>query len=114
MTPTQKLNVQQWLAALESNNYRHTKAQLSVEFNDYKNGFCCLGVLCEINKLPHLIDKGYIFPDGYINNAMPSSTWFQETTGLNLDTANDLADINDANETFDCVIEEIKTILANV
>lgn len=106
MTPIQRLNVQHWAAVLRSGAYPKTIRALKNE-----DGYCCLGVLCEINQIPFKAEDGYMFPSGDILFAMPSSEWFEKTTGLPINYADRLAHINDAEETFAAVILEIESFL---
>jgi hypothetical protein len=115
MTPLQRLNVQHWADVLRSGAYPKTIRKLKNE-----DGYCCLGVLCEIQEVPHETEHGYMFPDGSVGYmfpdgsvgySMPTQPWFEETTGLPMNYADRLAHINDAEETFAAVILEIERFL---
>lgn len=108
MTPTQKLNVETWVAALKSGTYPQAKKALKNE-----DGYCCLGVLCEINKVPFIDGSGYQFPNGRTSNGMSSGEWFEEMTGLSFDDAGRLICINDDDDsvTFAHVIADIEAML---
>jgi hypothetical protein len=109
MTPVQKLIVQHWAAALRSGAYSKTKHVLK-----NAEGYCCLGVLCEIHEIPSKNEGGmfcYMFPSGENGSSMPPQSWFEATTGLPQNYADRLAHINDAEETFADVILEIESFL---
>ena len=106
MTPLQRLNVQHWAAVLRSGAYPKTIRTLKNE-----DGYCCLGVLCEIQQIPYKTEDGYMFPDGSVGYSMPTQPWFEATTGLPMNYADRLAHINDAEETFAAVILEIESFL---
>jgi hypothetical protein len=106
MTPVQKLNVQHWAAVLRSGAYPKTKHALK-----NAEGYCCLGVLCEIHEIPFKNEDGYMFSSGENGYSMPPQSWFEATTGLPQNYADRLAHINDAEETFADVILEIESFL---
>lgn len=41
--------VQHWIKALRSGKYKQAKSQLKANSGTPKEGFCCLGVLCDLN-----------------------------------------------------------------
>ena len=49
----QKANLKKWIKALRSGKYKQTKDTLC---NDKRNSFCCLGVLCDVLKIPYTVD----------------------------------------------------------
>lgn len=57
-----KKNVKKWIAALRSGEYEQTRGALNDE-----NGFCCLGVACDLfipkNKLEYQETSPFIFGD---------------------------------------------------
>lgn len=120
MTPEQKKNVENWIAALESGEYPKGKNWLNSGGN-----FCCLGVLCELQNVPKkkaAVECGnltsetvaYVFSDNdtYIYASTVSKDFFEEKTGLAWHLIGELADKNDRTETFKEVIEIIKGAVA--
>lgn len=58
---TKKLN--QWITALRSGEYKQGKGYLKVD-----NEYCCLGVYCDVNKIPHDQDACYP-PDAVVSKS---------------------------------------------
>lgn len=74
-----------WIAALRSGEYKQTKGHLHDE-----NGYCCLGVLCEVTQPEDW--NGFHF-DGY-----PNGEEFREFFGLNPREETVLIHMNDGFE----------------
>lgn len=94
---------ERWVAALRSGEYKQTREYLCDE-----QGWCCLGVLC------NLVDKNkwisspedcetyaleYDFGDSRLNHEFPDEDWLVDI-GLIPSLARDLAYKNDNYETF--------------
>lgn len=102
-----------WLAALRSGKYRQTTESLNDE-----NGYCCLGVLCEvaienglkINKETN--DRSYETSyDGYVDFPPPIVWTWAGLVGNNPyieSKGNYLADLNDAGLSFDEIADLIE------
>ncbi len=50
---------EKWVAALRSGKYLQADGALRKIRNDGKQGYCCLGVLCEISGIGKWVDGGY-------------------------------------------------------
>lgn len=96
-----------WIAALRSGKYEQTKSVL----RDERNGFCCLGVLCDLvepenwskSKTPNWPYWNFATTENgdpcYVN-AFPSAE-FLRRVGLNSAIAESLASRNDRGESFE-------------
>jgi len=100
-----------WVAALRSGKYIQTKNYL--KFND---GYCCLGVLCEISKL----ETGYGIDENGINGNKTISNTIREWSGLEYknggsvyigDECKSLAGHNDDGRTFLEIADAIESQL---
>jgi hypothetical protein len=49
----QKRNLKKWIKALRSGKYKQTREKLC---DDKRESFCCLGVLCDVLKLPYTVN----------------------------------------------------------
>jgi hypothetical protein len=47
LTQTQKANLRKWVEALESGEYKQTRATLREKIGQGGIGYCCLGVACD-------------------------------------------------------------------
>lgn len=54
MNKTQEANMRRWVEALESGEYKQTKQMLR-----NKNGYCCLGVWCKLDRLARWNGESY-------------------------------------------------------
>lgn len=98
-----------WVAALRSGKYVQTRDRLK----DYDNGFCCLGVLCDISG----VSEWKVGVDSYVylnkDGTLPLSVmeWAGlrspdgEVSGQEHDS---LAEINDAGNTFETISQIIE------
>ena len=80
MNKTQKRNVQRWIQALRSGEYQQTRGQL----NHPTEGYCCLGVLCELQGIPSRNTGSYVeyqFGDIFNSGGIPMDT-FEKMTGF--------------------------------
>lgn len=64
----------EWLAALRSGKYPQGYMYLQAD-----NRFCCLGVLCDLQKLP-FVEEHYIYKNHSLKSALPLG-WFEALTG---------------------------------
>jgi hypothetical protein len=84
---------QKWVAALRSGKYPQTQETLQAE-----DGFCCLGVLCEVMELPKEysapVERSYYF---FNNKGMEKelSVEFLKYVGLTTPQESELIDLND-------------------
>lgn len=117
-----KDNLLAWAAALRSGNYEQGQDNLYSVGPKGKQRYCCLGVLCEINKVPHDI-IGYYFPETQVddssartravNDMIPRSFW-QSITGLDPDRQAEFVDLNDlTGASFDQIASHIDCIIAS-
>lgn len=111
---------QKWLNALRSDEYQQTAERL----HD-KNGFCCLGVLCDLYGKEHSIEWEEIDPGQYTHKIFRNMYYsFLYKTGtlplqvrewaeLFQDTlvVNRLAEMNDNGYTFEQIADVIETHL---
>lgn len=112
MTPEQKKNVEAWIEALESGEYKQGKKSLrGVDQSGVGFCFCCLGVLTELNNIERIREFDYLFPNGDVRSAFPPAIWFEEITGLGSIIREDLAGINDNSDDFSLVIRKIKELI---
>jgi hypothetical protein len=102
-----------WLKALRSGKYEKGTGHLQKD-----NKFCCLGILCDIQKLPSRKVYEFIYYDEQ-KDLLPTSSPLYSILGqdgdlsgfsvkINNTRVNSLAQINDLTTTFDEVIEVIK------
>lgn len=95
----------EWIGALRSGKYPQTKLHLQ-----NKNGYCCLGVACELAGVPKTCDDtGWVAYDGYSSTLPPSAReWLGVTDQSPLLTPGvgdgaygpSLASLNDDGKTF--------------
>lgn len=89
-----------WLKALRSGKYKQAKFSLHSKHHD---GYCCLGVLCEVAKIPSKLgafeDKLYLFEpskfststyDNWLSASIPNDAF-----GITRDQMYHLMDMND-------------------
>lgn len=92
---------ERWIKALESGRYRQTRGQLR-EVNWKTASYCCLGVLCNLEKEKGQKWDGSEFLagvplDGYVNYPPDS---ILKKLNVSDDLSNTLADMNDSGKTF--------------
>ena len=82
---------ERWVEALRSGNYLQTIERLKATISDDKVGYCCLGVLCEIESVPNSrvhddIDNRdcfeFEFNDHFTSNSSLNFGWAQKR-GMN-------------------------------
>lgn len=99
-----------WIDALESDEYKQTQGYLKTD-----NGFCCLGVLCDLylkehgkewseGRLPHL----YTIDEAEAGLPQSVMDWSGVQTNLGVLPHGTLTMINDSAEDFSEVINQIK------
>lgn len=108
----QREHRKKWVAALESGEYGQTKNMLT-----NGQGFCCLGVACEISGLGEWVDGPYgewVYEvDGEGSNELlpePVREWLGlagEGGDFNSDTES-LANLNDKGKTFKSIAKVIR------
>jgi hypothetical protein len=109
MNPTVKAD---WLKALSSGEYKKTSGQLH---NGETDGYCCLGVLCDI--FHKQTGEGAwgrhrtIFSHGLEMSTVSAPESVLEWAGVSHQESNDLANINDTSPTFHRVIAYIETMM---
>lgn len=104
MDPTVK---QLWLDELRSGEYQQGKGNLRA-IVDGTEGFCCLGVLCNIvqpSKWSAPLPSGVRLHND--TDGMPSGSVIN-TSGLSLLDAQHLAAMNDSGESFEMIAEWIE------
>jgi hypothetical protein len=100
-------NVKKWVAALRSGEYKQGKFSLR---ND--DGFCCLGVACDLYAKEHnLLWNGYDFMNN--SNVLPMQVmrWLglAERNGTYIDNDRCLSDFNDKGMTFELIANIIES-----
>ena len=99
---------EKWYNALKSGKYAQVQGELSGTYFDekeyeYKEGFCCLGVLCDLYKGKDLENvKKSLLVDG-----MPIDTIYK-WSGLDKEYAEQLAEYNDDGRSFKQIAQYIK------
>ncbi len=103
MTEQQKANVKAWIEALRSGKYQQTHRVLCYGKGFCCQGFCCLGVLADINNIPTIenqstVSVSYNFPgdeiDRIISGTIPDKWWLTHT-GLSHTLKSQLIHMND-------------------
>lgn len=83
-----------WINALRSGDYNQTKHCLQDQ-----NGFCCLGVLCDITlKKPKLNEEGFLLGAGLVDQNLIFDKVCNDHLRLDESTNVDLASLNDDGE----------------
>lgn len=91
-------NAKKWLKALKSGKYKQTAGALK-----HKEGFCCLGVLCEVyneNSKTPIKPKKIKNQDSYVynnNHSFPPNI-VAEWAGLKIEAMTNLTHFNDVQE----------------
>lgn len=106
MTNQQKKNVRKWIEALRSGEFSQTTAML---FNEGTGGHCCLGVArCVFKNTPYRV---YEAKAGSVNEGLLTDSSFEKTFGLNADTQQFLANLNDNEYSFDDIANELEELI---
>lgn len=91
---------EKWLTALRSGEYTQIKGWL----REY-NGFCCLGVLCDLN------DPEEWVADSYRGQGLMLPSSLSKEVGLTHEQARGLANMNDTGSTFNEIADHIEANL---
>lgn len=95
---------EKWIAALRSGDYCQTKGKLIDE-----QGYCCLGVLCDVAGTPQNENEEFIDTVGQpLNEIGYSATDIYGGTGVSTSTRQGLARANDQGDTFDRIADWIE------
>lgn len=105
MNPEIKIN---WLKALRSGQFKQGKKQLKVDTVRGSN-YCCLGVLCEIQKVEQIKygTNVYFIFNNYQAKEFPLSSFLHQCE-IPFQTASCLADMNDRDHTFESIADYIE------
>lgn len=96
LTPVQDISLspevkERWIESLRSGNYLQTIERLKATISYDKVGYCCLGVLCEIEGVPNsrvyddINNRAYFefeFNDDFVSDTSLNYDWAQER-GMN-------------------------------
>ena len=94
-----------WVAALRSGKYEQSRGRLRTQ-----NGYCCLGVLCDVkdpNGWNQENDR-WIHKDSFREGSWYLSESLREEVGLTEECQVRLAKLNDDGETFERIAQEIE------
>ena len=103
---------QKWVDALRSGGYQQTQRYLRTD-----NGFCCLGVLCDLyakenNVEWNLVNNGHNYEFQDKESHLPSSVveWsgVEDSNPLVNDKTESLANLNDRGSTFNVIADVIE------
>lgn len=113
LTKEQRVEIERWIANLESGKYQHERHQLKC-----LNGFCCLGVYADTHDVIWQSLGGEDVPvssDGHqisdVNTSYLDGEWFEERTGIDKPGQNVLARINDGSSSFGPVVAALRGFL---
>jgi hypothetical protein len=100
---------EKWLFALKSGNYKQIQERLSSP-----EGYCCLGVLCEVLEVPKSV--GLVIQYEGSHSTLPISvtqktdlTRYGDFRGFIINGKYTLADLNDSGASFDFIAHIIET-----
>lgn len=97
---------QQWIEALRSGKYEQTKEALHSG-----DGYCCLGVLCDISRLGSWEGENYEVPDdlGELRTLKGELEFLRESFGIGNDQERTLIRMNDDDGlNFDAIADYIE------
>ena len=114
LTKEQRVEIERWIASLESGKYQQDRHQLKS-----CSGFCCLGVYADThdvvwqslgddNDVPFSSDGRQI---GAVNEDYLDNGWFEERTGIDRTGQHVLARINDGSSSFGPVVAALRGFL---
>lgn len=104
----------QWVAALRSGNYKQTRSKLHTD-----EGYCCLGVLCDISKLGRWEEswRGNGEYEYFIDTNNKATAYPPRPVSihvdLNLVDVDDLAMMNDRGCSFGEIADHIERYISN-
>ena len=90
-----------WIAALRSGKYKQTTGKLK-----HEDGFCCLGVLCDISKLHVWADRNRYFTYDGSKDELPESVAALSEVPYNVQAY--LGGLNDRGKTFEEIAQWIE------
>lgn len=109
MTPEQRTNLVEWLAALRSGQYTQGNGNL----RDTNDKYCCLGVAAKIAEVPCIAEEPegaytFSFPNQsacrhsyeWESQCLPSNSWFEDRFGLKNGLMDIVARMNDGSLEF--------------
>lgn len=106
MTNEQRENLEKWLVALRSGEYKQGKGQL---FDESENAYCCMGVACVVLGLKQKEESFEIEKDIWDSAAISTATMEDHFGISDEDLPPELAIYNDINEwTFEQIADFIE------
>jgi|688.fasta_scaffold792599_2 hypothetical protein len=100
---------EKWLEALRSGNYNQIQERLSSP-----EGYCCLGVLCEVLEIPKSVSPVIQYEGS--QSTLPYSvtkktdlTKYGDFNGFTINEKYTLADLNDSGASFELIAHIIET-----
>ena len=105
MTELKQVTVEEWAKALRSGKYKQTKSRLKTD-----EGFCCLGVLCDLQGVEWKPCEFSTDVQEYAYNywyAFPANKELM-AVGFTATQATELADMNDEGKSFDYIADQIE------
>lgn len=93
-TEEQKQRLIAWAEALESGKYSQAMGRLTTLDIEGERGFCCIGVACEVERIPRVSDT-YVFPSERRLAYNADDAWFREKFGLSQEDQCKLVKMND-------------------
>lgn len=113
LTKEQRVEIERWIANLESGKYQQDRHQLKSRY-----GFCCLGVYADTHDVIWQLSGGDGVPFssdgrqlGDVNSSYLDGEWFEEKTGIDKPGQNVLARINDGSISFGPVVAALRGFL---
>ena len=115
LTKEQRVEIERWIAILESGKYQQDRHQLKSCI-----GFCCLGVYADthdvvwqssddgVDDVPFSSDGRQL---GDVNASYLDGEWFEERTGIDKPGQHVLAHINDGSSSFGPVVAALRGFL---
>jgi hypothetical protein len=95
-----------WVAALRSGEYDQTTEQLSRGLDEYRTGYCCLGVLCVVNGWE--FDEGDGGTESGPTELIGEWSGLPGESGLTKDERETLANMNDSGKSFAVIADWIE------
>lgn len=97
-----------WVAALESGEYKQTEGTLKRDLEDGTFGYCCLGVLCEINN----VEVGPVDPESEYEGSKENYNWTLTKMPQRLNRNG--IDFNDEGKSFTEISKMIKNYMQEI
>ena len=92
----------QWVQALRSDSYQQAQGKL----RGAHDGFCCLGVACDISGLGEWDDGGYLGERGSLPDQVMDWLGLEDAAGGYI--ASSLSNLNDVGVTFEAIADMIE------